>query len=143
MEDLLARLSGFSTVSGWTVAVIVVLTTLQFMRNGNLVPKSFVDRIVEQYESRLEIQAKQYDDRLEDQSTQFESRMVELRGISEARIGEAIRREEYSRGTADIMLKGNSELLTIQHKLADELAATVGRTMTAISPGSGGGTTNG
>lgn len=127
MEEMLARLSGFSTISGWTVALAMGLTTLQLMRKGNLVPKSFVTQITEQFEKRLEQQDEQY-----------EARLTELRTISEARIGEAIRREEYSRGTADIMLKGNTDLLAIQHKLADELAATVGKTMAAISPGTGG-----
>lgn len=143
MEDLLARLSGFSTVSGWTVAVIVMLTTLQFMRKGNLVPKSFVTQIADQFEDRLDELTKQNDASRAELVKQYESRLTELRSISEARIGEAIRREEYSRGTADIMFKGNGELLTIQHKLADELAATVGRTMRAISPGVGGTTING
>ena len=85
-------------VGGWSIAVAITLITLQLIRNGKLVPKSTMDTIIARYEAERSAILASYTERI-----------AETARISEARIAEAIHREEYSRGTADIMLKVSSE----------------------------------
>ena len=97
-------------VGGWTIAVSVMLITVELVRRGKLVPKRTVDAIIDQYKAEIDHIRKDYTERI-----------TQTMSVTNDRIGDALKREEYSRDSATMMLKVSSEQSAQISKLTSAL----------------------